>query len=682
MTRRLLPACLLCLALCACLAGRLDLDPAAGDGEGAPARCLPGVDSDLDGLDDQRECALMTDPQRADTDGDGLSDGAELAYPRACVAIDPAAQRRPPPFCEDDAACQLGERCRGLDPREPDTDGDGAPDGAEDPLGQGKIDVASGQTDPRVPDTDGDGTPDGYGLDICRPAGLAQINVAGVPLGAVQLGHDLRLGKAVAVAGTEGRGALLLADAAAGVAAAVLSLPAAGDVRAEAARTEAALVAALGAGVTPVLTGQALRTHETLDAVTSTYLQRGGASASALRDALLAPLTGAAAPPSTPVGAGPEYLIDVTTTLRGMRRDVIVTIAPRAAYEDPAQATAIRARDLSNTTGVSETGKGLEAACQVIKAERQPMADFLWTVDTSNSMSDDQERLGRAATLFFDRLASAGIDFRVGILQAGVSPPNLEKPGFRFISGADPMGALLLCQMVTMTRCPFGGLEDLDPYEVEGTREEAIAEAILAHNVFAQNAKRGVMDPERRLREGARAIAFAVTDEPGTNDFNHYFNRAKDPDTGAPWGATYDAATLGNIISYFRRNQIMTFGLVPSLPGSCAQPSVRDLPRCVIEGNGGAVIPITTATDAEVAAAMNRIVDSVAGGVSEFRLNRSPITSTIKVSVRGVLVPRSRKEGFDYEPSSRSIVFYGTRHRPRAGEQVVISYRVWVGSLG
>jgi hypothetical protein len=640
------------------------------------------VDSDLDGLDDQRECALMTDPQRADTDGDGLADGVELAYPRACVASDRAAQRRPPPPCESDAACQLGERCRGLDPREPDTDGDGAPDGAEDPLGQGKIDGGNGQTDPRLPDTDGDGTPDGYGLDICRASGLAQVTVAGVPLGAVQLGHDPRFGKAAAVAGTGGRGALLLSDAATGVAAAVFSLPAEGDVRAEAARTEAAVVAALGAGVTPVLTGQALRTHETLDAVTSTYLQRGAASASALRDALLMPLTGAPAPSGAAVGASAEYLIDVSTTLRGMRRDVVVTIAPRAAYEDPAQATAIRARDLSNTTAVSDTGKGLEAACQVIKAERQPMADFLWTVDTSTSMEDDQERLGRTAALFFDRLASAGIDFRVGILQAGVNPPNLDRPGFRFINGSDPMGALALCQQVTMNRCPLGGPESLQPYPVEGTREEPTAQAILAHNLLAQNAKRGVMDPNRRLREGARAITFAVTDEPGINDFNRYFAMSKAPDTGMPWGATYDAATLGNIISYFKRNQIMTFGLVPSLPASCALPSVRDLPRCVIEGNGGAVIPITTATDAEVAAAMNRIVDSVAGGVSEFRLNRSPITSTIKVSVRGVLVPRSRQEGFDYEPSSRSIVFYGKKHRPMAGEQVVISYRVWVGSLG
>jgi hypothetical protein len=110
--------------------------------------------------------------------------------------------------------------------------------------------------------------------------------------------------------------------------------------------------------------------------------------------------------------------------------------------------------------------------------------------------------------------------------------------------------------------------------------------------------------------------------------------------------------------------------------------AVADLPRCVVEGNGGAVIPITTATDAEVSAAMSRIVDAVAGATSQFRLERSPITSTIKVRVHGMDIPRSRSNGFDYDPASRSIVFFGSMYRPAMGDEVVISYRVWEGSLG
>jgi hypothetical protein len=68
-----------------------------------------------------------TDPNNPDTDGDGLSDGAERAGP--------------------------------TDPTNPDTDGDGLPDGVEDANGNGVVD--DGETDPTNPDSDGDGIPDG-----------------------------------------------------------------------------------------------------------------------------------------------------------------------------------------------------------------------------------------------------------------------------------------------------------------------------------------------------------------------------------------------------------------------------------------------------------------------------------------------------------------------------------------
>jgi hypothetical protein len=144
-----------------------------------------------------------------------------------------------------------------------------------------------------------------------------------------------------------------------------------------------------------------------------------------------------------------------------------------------------------------------------------------------------------------------------------------------------------------------------------------------------------------------------------------------------PWGAAYNPATLQNIVNYFRRHTILTFGLVPRSTTPCSAAAVADLPRCVVEGNGGAVIPITTATDPEIDAAMTRIVESIAGATSQYVLDRTPITSTLKVRVRGMDVPRSRAEGFDYDGVFRALVFYGDRYRPRMGDEVVVSYRVW-----
>ncbi len=93
---------------------------------------VAGADPDQDGLTNLQEFQLGTDPNKSDTDGDGISDGDEVNKSHT-------------------------------NPLKPDTDGDGIPDGLEIKLG----------TDPLNPDTDGDGIPDGVelklGLDPLTP---------------------------------------------------------------------------------------------------------------------------------------------------------------------------------------------------------------------------------------------------------------------------------------------------------------------------------------------------------------------------------------------------------------------------------------------------------------------------------------------------------------------------------
>lgn len=85
------------------------------------------IDTDGDGLSDEEELRIGTDPYRADTDYDGIPDGIEVAT--------------------------------GTNPLDPDTDGDGLADGFEDKNRDGIVDP--GETDPRKWDTDGGGISDG-----------------------------------------------------------------------------------------------------------------------------------------------------------------------------------------------------------------------------------------------------------------------------------------------------------------------------------------------------------------------------------------------------------------------------------------------------------------------------------------------------------------------------------------
>lgn len=666
-----------------------DLDAAeAPPVDRPPASCDPGVDTDFDEVPNDVECREGTDPGNPDTDGDGLRDGRERAYPRVCVAADRARQGRPPTACTSDVGCAAGEACRGLSGAAADSDGDGVGDRAEDPGADGMIDTARGESDPRLWDTDGDGRGDGEsGLAICRPDGLVNPRLVNVPRGTFLVGLDpvWPMTPRTVMGATEADGAAVLLDDPALSLAAFAHERAASsaDVRVEALDAEDDVVAALGA--VPVLVGRALTTHEMLPAVRSVFRVAveagdGGApaGAGALRDRLLARVVGAPAPAGTPMyPAATDHRVEVVTVLRGepRRRVTLVTVLASAAADDPAAAAAIRADDLVNTSGLADRDRTLDFRCQRFTATGESEVDFLWLVDTSGSMSDDQERLGRTAERFFGRLTAAGVDFRVGVFEAGSMMLNLDDPGFAFINGADPGGARLLAWQVTISPYLMAPRDIFRPYAFPGSAEESVAAGVYAFETLRERTTRGELDPGRRLRSGARTVAFFVTDEPGTND-DAVFRR-----DAARWGADYPARLRG-VVEFFQRNEIQTYGLVADYRTACAVPDVRDMPRCVILNNGGAFIPISTATDPEVAAAMNLVVESVAGVASQYQLDRTPISATLQVRVDGRAVPRSRADGFDYDATARAVVFYGATHRPSRAAEVVISYRVWAGSLG
>ncbi|UHQ18743.1 ZirU family protein [Lysobacter sp. KIS68-7] len=104
------------------------------------------TDRDEDGLSDEREAELGTDPTKPDTDGDGINDGTEVEN-----GTNPLDPNDPGKDTDNDGLNDDKEPDHGTDPTKPDTDGDGIKDGDEIELG----------TDPTKPDTDGDGINDG-----------------------------------------------------------------------------------------------------------------------------------------------------------------------------------------------------------------------------------------------------------------------------------------------------------------------------------------------------------------------------------------------------------------------------------------------------------------------------------------------------------------------------------------
>ncbi len=123
-----------------------ELSPTAAEGEDGPSG-----DPDNDGLTNAEELQLGTHPQDSDTDSDGMPDDWELSHQLSPTSSEELHGALGDPDADDLA--NINEFNQGTDPQKPDTDSDGLTDGEE---------VNSYSTLPTIPDTDGDGLNDGF----------------------------------------------------------------------------------------------------------------------------------------------------------------------------------------------------------------------------------------------------------------------------------------------------------------------------------------------------------------------------------------------------------------------------------------------------------------------------------------------------------------------------------------
>lgn len=96
-------------------------------------------DADSDGLADDYEKEIGTDPNNPDTDGDGGGDGIEVEF-----NTNPRAPDKVYGDSDQDGLPDYLETHFGTDPNNPDTDGDGFKDGEEvlngyNPKGEGRL---------------------------------------------------------------------------------------------------------------------------------------------------------------------------------------------------------------------------------------------------------------------------------------------------------------------------------------------------------------------------------------------------------------------------------------------------------------------------------------------------------------------------------------------------------------
>ncbi|MFN7130663.1 MAG: adventurous gliding motility lipoprotein CglD, partial [Myxococcales bacterium] len=643
------------------------------------------VDTDCDGLKDGEEDLNAngrvdlgeTDPNNPDSDGDGLADGLEKG---SCAAAYPGCQGRFVP----DGDCGATT----TDPTKADTDGDGILDGAEDVNGNGVVDA--GEFDPR------DGT------DAVGPVQKACVSPR-VIVSREIFDSDLQLATTgdfsevtTLVAGGRQVGVMLY-DANRQIAAFALhQAPAPANVSALEADGLAKLNA-LGA-VTSNIT-QTFTSWDGFDALQATYEQSGAGVdlKKRVNDLVLRYFPGATGTLAGNAGATGDFRIRAEYLRRSANRAMVVMAfipTDRVATAD----NLFRIDDLGNGTALAQFGDAHRPICEKFQSAPFPKVDFLWIVDNSCSMDDDQAALAAAVSAMEAQLQVAPIDWRVGTAYTDTDRPwatnkSLGSPTPYVTSNQfRPFTRDLNQFRIDATPCRRpsttpGGPDTYSCSSLGSGTEKGFeplrwlleTDTTVSRRILPATAS----ETPGKLRQGAKLVVVWVTD-------------ARELSGAHPAGYTswidYLQRLPGNVGTPFVGGIVCPLG--QTCPGeeqilveSPLYPQGRY--RSAIAALNGVEVDLRNLNAIEQG--IEAIVRASIGSATTTRLQKPPISASLKVAIAGPTVtargpgcnrddvPRGRTHGFDFDGASKSLVFYGDcRPDPAVPQTIAASYRYWV----
>ncbi len=650
--------------------GILDgIEDVGADGDRANDITNPtDADSDHDGIPDGQEDkngdgvkdADETDPTLADTDGDGLTDAQEDC--NGNFQYDPGVE---------------------TDPLISDTDGDGVSDGDEDRNGDCvlgtcdqicavhddcdqdagevcspsllvcvSISCAQGETSPQTDDTDGDGLSDdaeGTSL-VCSADNLKAIDLYRLPppdlLVALEtffttVGELLESGQSI------GGAFYSPTHQIAGMA--VSRAPAGGVSNASGQQVyERGLLDGLGS-VTDATT-RSLTTFDGYGAIITEYAittanQTPTELANAIAEAFYGQaITGTLAAEGD---AATSFRVFTETIYRGASQVVTVAALSTSARYDDDQI--IRMNDVTNSTALAQAEDRVSVQCDSFVTRGTNNVDFIWVVDDSGSMGNEQDALVAAGNAMGTLLGQTTLDWRIGVTTTSPARDGaLISPGF--------------------TR-DIATFKNLIQVGVSGSGSEQGLQAGLD----AVNLSLPCVDPEQayKLRCDVTRIVVVISDEEDQTIEN---TSGGEDYAGAP-----NATTVNNFIAAYNALDLTLFAIVGGDP-EC--PTAYDSSKgynAVVNGMSGGSIGLICPVDQT--ANMENIVRAASGVASDYLLSQPPISATIKVAMQTAPdqapaeVPRSRSNGFDYDGTQNTLLFYGSYRPEQDNLEITASYR-------
>ncbi|GLQ30514.1 hypothetical protein [Litoribrevibacter albus] len=262
----------------------------------------------------------------------------------------------------------------------------------------------------------------------------------------------------------------------------------------------------------------------------------------------------------------------------------------------------------------------------------QSKADFLFVIDNSGSMFDEQQAVANAADDFEARINNSGLDIRIGTINTG---------SYILLADTNQDGSF------TSDLSEFKN--DVINQGTDGSsRETGIYNAERAlYSIALGDVNDGVVTEAGFPRADASMSVVILSDEP-----SQYEYRA---------GEEFDVSN-----NLFLARNYRVYAIVE--PDSQFFTSQYD---DLALASGGSVADISNTSSFD--AIMDDIATKAGAAASAFQLPHSPISGSIKVTVNGLEVTKSSINGWNYISLSNSVVFYGTSV-PEEGDIIEIVY--------
>ncbi len=383
-------------------------------------------------------------------------------------------------------------------------------------------------------------------------------------------------------------------------------------------------------------------------AITRDYADSATASLEAERNtALFAAVPFAPAEVSnmpTPSGAAIAGVVGYVSVT-----DVGGTVRVAAAYADAAtDLDTVRAEleDLANAMNISTTGTQAMPRCAPWAPTATPPAlDLYWVLDQSGSMTDDNQAIQGSIGSVYTVLNSGYVDFRMGVtnMDLDIAGKVRNPPGWHTDSAT--FQSEITSYVIDCTGCgPNSGFEE---WGLSG------AEAGIR---FARDP---ATPAALRARDDAEIVTVFVTDEESQTIQNNAL------------GTTLGDQALANFVTFFQMESVAFSVTDSAFSGSC-DPDGESY-DVVARSTGGAALSLCDGLGTDE---LEFIAYGAVGAASRYVLPAPAASSTLRVTVGGTDVQRSRIDGYEYYPEFGTIAFFGPSS-PAPGESIIVRFDTW-----